>query len=59
MLPKVAAMPIVRAKKLAWRPLIDSWAKRRLLLGVRKEADSVVQSFRTHLRQPSQNAKAR
>lgn len=59
MLPKVAAMPIVRAKKLAWRPLIDSWAKRRLLLGVRKEADSVVQSFRTHLSQPSQNAKAR
>ena len=59
MLPKAAAMPIVRAKKLAWRPLIDPWAQRRLLLGVRKEADSVVKAFCDHLRQPSQNAKAR
>lgn len=59
MLPKAAAMPIMRAKKLAWRPLTDTWAKRRLLLGIRKEADSVVRAFRDHLCLPSQNAKAR
>lgn len=59
MLPRAAAMPIVRAKKLACRPLTDSWAQRRLLLGVRREADSVVQAFCDHLCQPSQNAKAR
>lgn len=58
MLPKAAAMPIVREKKLAWRPLTDAWAKRRLQLATRKEADSVVQGLRDHLRQTSQNAKA-
>lgn len=58
MLPKAAAMPIVREKKLSWRPLSDAWAQRRLLLGMRKEADSVVQRFRDHLQQSSQNAKA-
>lgn len=58
MLPKAAAMPLVREKKLAWRPFTDAWAQRRLQLGIRKEADSVVQDFRNHLRQTSQNAKA-
>jgi DNA-binding transcriptional LysR family regulator len=58
LLPKAAAMPIVRAKKLSWRPLTDAWARRHLKLGVRKEADSVVLAFRDHLLLPSQNAKA-
>jgi len=52
MLPKAAAMPIVREKKLAWRPLTDAWAQRCIKLGIRKEADSVVQGFRDNLLQP-------
>lgn len=32
-LPKAASLPIVRAMKLAWRPLSDPWAQRRLLVG--------------------------
>lgn len=58
MLPKMAAMPMVKEKKLAWRPLTDAWARRRLQLGMRKEADSVVRLFRDHLQKTSQNAKA-
>lgn len=58
MLPKAAAMPIIREKKLAWRPLSDAWARRRLQLGIRKEADSDVRRFRDHLQKTSQNAKA-
>lgn len=34
LLPKGAALPLVRALKLAWRPLTDSWARRRLLVAV-------------------------
>ena len=31
-LPKAASLPIVRAMKLAWRPLADPWSRRRLLV---------------------------
>ncbi len=58
MLPKQAALPIVRAMKLGWRPLTDAWAHRCLKVAIRKEADSVVTEFRDFLHAPSQNAKA-
>jgi DNA-binding transcriptional LysR family regulator len=58
LLPKVAAMPIVRAMGLSWRPLKDEWAQRRLKVGIRKEADSLISNFRDFLHLPSQNAKA-
>jgi hypothetical protein len=51
-------MPIVRAMHLSWRPLSDDWAKRRLKVGVRKEADSLLLSFRDFLHASSQTAKA-
>lgn len=50
-LPKAASLPIVRAMKLAWRPLADPWARRQLLVatpegavdeGVRLLADFLV-----------------
>jgi molybdate transport repressor ModE-like protein len=31
-LPKVASLPSIKAMKLSWRPLADSWAQRRLLV---------------------------
>lgn len=58
LLPKVAALPIVRAMQLSWRPLKDEWAQRQLKVGIRKEADSLVVSFRDFLHAPSQNVKA-
>ncbi|PIT78190.1 LysR family transcriptional regulator [Limnohabitans sp. G3-2] len=58
LLPKAAALPIVRAMQLSWRPLKDEWAQRRLKVGIRKEADSLVVNFRDFLHLPSQNAKA-
>lgn len=58
LLPKVAALPIVRAMQLSWRPLKDEWAHRRLKVGICKEADSLVVNFRDFLNSPSQNAKA-
>ena len=58
LLPKRAAMPIVRAMKLGWRPLTDAWAHRRLKVAIPKEADSAVKVFRDFLHTPSQNAKA-
>lgn len=58
LLPKVAALPIVRAMQLSWRPLKDEWAQRRLKVGIRKEADSLVLNFRDFLHSPSRNAKA-
>ena len=58
LLPKVAALPIVREMQLSWRPLKDEGAQRRLKVGIRKEADSLVLNFRDFLHSPSQNAKA-
>jgi len=57
-LPKGAALPIVRAMKLGWRPLSDAWAKRQLKIGIRPDADSAISSLRDYLCAPSQKAKA-
>ena len=57
-LPKVAGLPIARAMKLGWRPLSDAWARRRLMIGVRPDADATIAAFRDFLCTPSQNAKA-
>lgn len=58
LLPKAAALPIVRSMKLGWRPLQDAWARRRLQVGIRRDADPVVAGLRDFLQSPSQNAKA-
>jgi DNA-binding transcriptional LysR family regulator len=58
-LPKGASLPIVKAMKLGWRPLSDSWAQRRLLVATAAgERDEGVASLLAFLVQPSQNAKA-
>lgn len=57
-LPKQAALPIVRAMKLAWRPLADSWAQRQLKIGIRPDADGSIVALRDFLCAPSRNAKA-
>lgn len=56
-LPKGAALPIVRAMKLQWRPLADPWAKRHLQVCIRPDADATVQTLRDFLLPTSQNAK--
>ena len=59
-LPKAAALPIVRAMKLEWRPLADPWAQRRLLVATGGgPADPAVDELVAFLVQPSQSAKAR
>jgi len=58
-LPKGASLPIVKAMKLSWRPLADSWAQRRLLVATSgNESDASIASLVNFLIQPSQNAKA-
>lgn len=58
-LPKTAALPIMRAMKLGWRPLADPWARRRLLLASPAgQSDAGVGALIDFLVQPSQNAKA-
>jgi DNA-binding transcriptional LysR family regulator len=57
-LPKGAALPIVRAMKLRWRPLADAWAQRQLLVAIRPDADATVVALRDFLCPTSQNAKA-
>lgn len=58
-LPKGASLPIVKAMKLSWRPLADSWAQRRLLVATSgNESDAAIASLVSFLVQPSQNAKA-
>ncbi len=60
MLPKTAALPIMRAMKLSWRPLADPWARRRLLVAhVTGQADVDIQSLADFLVEPSQNANVR
>ena len=56
-LPKQAALPIVRAMKLAWRPLADPWAQRQLKIGIRPESDPAVLGLQEFLCTPSRNAK--
>ena len=59
-LPKGASLPIVKAMKLGWRPLSDSWAQRRLLVATTVgEQDEGMTSLVTFLTQPSQNTKTR
>jgi DNA-binding transcriptional LysR family regulator len=57
-LPKDAALPIVRAMKLQWRPLADAWARRQLQVAIRPDADVTVVALRDFLLPPSQTAKA-
>jgi hypothetical protein len=38
---------------LGWRPLQDAWAKRRLMVGIRKDADAEVKAFKDFLKLPS------
>jgi DNA-binding transcriptional LysR family regulator len=56
-LPKIAALPIVRAMKLQWRPLADPWAKRQLCVCIRPDADAIVVALRDFLLPSSQTAK--
>jgi DNA-binding transcriptional LysR family regulator len=58
LLPKAVALPMVRSLKLGWLPLLDAWAKRRMVVAIRKEADPVVVGFRDFLHASSRNAKS-
>lgn len=60
MLPKAAALPIMRAMKLSWRPLADPWARRRLLVASPPgQGDAGISALIAFLAQPSQNAKTK
>ena len=59
LLPKEAALPIVKAMKLQWRPLADTWVHRQLQVVVRPDADAVVRTMRDFLMPVSRNAKSR
>lgn len=56
-LPKAAALPILRAMKLTWRPLADTWAQRTLLVATAPGSDAAVEALRDFLCAPSQKAK--
>ena len=59
MLPKTAALPIIRAMKLSWRPLADPWARRCLLVATPQgQSDAGITALIDFLVEPSQNAKA-
>jgi len=59
-LPKAAALPIIKAMKLDWRPLADAWSRRRLLVACGTTgADPAVEALLAFLLEPSQNAKQR
>jgi DNA-binding transcriptional LysR family regulator len=58
LLPKACILPLAKTMQLGWRPLQDAWAKRRLMVGIRKDADKDVKALRDFLVKPSQNAKA-
>jgi DNA-binding transcriptional LysR family regulator len=58
LLPKTLALPILKSTQLNWRPLQDTWAHRKLMVGIRKDADLEVKALRDFLVLPSQNAKA-
>ena len=57
LLPKQAALPIIRAMRLHWRPLADAWVRRQLQVVVRPDADRTVLEVRDFLVSTSQNAK--
>ncbi len=55
LLPKGAALPLVRALKLTWRPLTDKWARRRLLVAVLAgTTDPAIKTFVDFLTEASQ-----
>ena len=57
MLPKTAALPLMRAMKLGWRPLADTWARRRLLVArPLGQSDPGIAALVAFLVEPSQNA---
>ncbi|MBC5764776.1 LysR family transcriptional regulator [Ramlibacter albus] len=58
-LPKAAALPIVRAMNLDWRPLADAWARRRILVATAASPEPAAQALVDFLVQPSQAANAR
>lgn len=39
-LPKLAILPLVKRLKLAWRPLADEWARRKLLIATAARVDN-------------------
>ncbi len=50
LLPKAACLPMIRAMKLAWRPLADPWARRTLLVATQANAsDAAVLALRDFL----------
>ncbi len=51
LLPKASALPILKGMNLSWRPLQDAWAKRHLMIGVRKDADQAVMALKSFLAQ--------
>ena len=58
-LPKGAGLAIAKNMNVRWRPLSDSWARRRLLVAtLASAADAEVSAFVGFLVAPSQNAKA-
>ncbi len=57
-LPKLAALPIIKAMKLSWRPLIDSWAKRQIMICTKPHAEPLVTEFCDFLCAPSKKVKA-
>jgi molybdate transport repressor ModE-like protein len=57
-LPKAAALPMVRAMQLDWRPLADTWAQRRMLVATAQgKNDPAADALVAFLIEPSQNAK--
>ncbi|MDW5443895.1 LysR family transcriptional regulator [Polaromonas sp. SM01] len=59
-LPKGASLPIVKGMKLAWRPLADAWAQRRLLVATAAgQNDAGILALVDFLAEASQNAKPR
>lgn len=57
LLPKGAVLPMLRTLKLTWRPLVDEWAVRRLLVAVvAGNADAKVRAFVDFLTQSSHDA---
>jgi len=58
-LPKAAALPMIRAMHLHSRPLADPWARRRLLVATQAgQADPGIAELVEFLVEPSQNSKA-
>lgn len=59
LLPKVATLATLRNLKLGWRPVSDVWARRRLLVAVRRgPTDPAIASLVSYLAGGSQESKA-